>query len=170
MHDSVAASRSCSFINYFLQIRICHFHSSPKDAENILWHCWLSESQGETPQRNLTYPCAEFNLQNITVQLGGWFRVKGPYLCSSSQLWIFNLCYCCRPSLQNVRSCQHLPVRNLVLSDLWIPHFGGIQMTFWILFCILLLGKAAFLVTEGRFTIQLSERIAFLFLCPICSF
>lgn len=82
MHDSVAASRSCSFINYFLQIRICHFHSSPKDAENILWHCWLSESQGETPQHNLTYPCAEFNLQNITVQLGGWFRVKGPYLCS----------------------------------------------------------------------------------------
>lgn len=59
------------------------------------------ESQGGTPQHNLTYPCAEFNLQNTTVQLGGWFRVKETYLCSSLQLWIFNFCYCCRPSLQN---------------------------------------------------------------------
>lgn len=81
MHGSVAASRGCSFMNYFLQTRICYFYSSPKDAENKPCHCWPCERQsGESPQHNLTFPRAEFNLENTAVQLGGSFRVKVTYL------------------------------------------------------------------------------------------
>lgn len=80
-HGSVAASRGCGFMNYFLQTRICHFPFSREEAGNKPWHGWPWERQsGESPQHNLTFPRAEFNLQNAAVQLGGWFRVKVTYL------------------------------------------------------------------------------------------
>lgn len=92
IHGSVAASRGCSFMNYFLQTRICHFRSFPKDAENKSCHCWPCKRQsGESPKHNLTFPHAEFNLQNAPVQLGGQFKVKVTYLWHSWQVLIFNL-------------------------------------------------------------------------------
>lgn len=81
MHGSGAASRGCSFMNYFLQMRICYFHSSPKDAENKPCHYRPCKKQsGESPKRNLTFPRAEFNLQSAAVHLGEQFRVKVTYL------------------------------------------------------------------------------------------
>lgn len=173
MHDSVAARRRCSFMNYFLQMRICHFHSSPKDPENKPWHCWpYKRESGKTQQHNVTYPCAEFNLQNTPVQLGGWFRVKGIDPCSSWQLRMFNLRHgTAADFLSRMSGPASICLREALFFQIHEYHileaskwpFESFPVAFF-------LGKAAFPVTEGRFTIQLNERVAFPFLSQICSF
>lgn len=128
------------------------------------------ESQGETPQHNLTYFCAEFNLQNATVQLGGWFRVKGTYLGFSWQLGIFNLHHgttadfrMSGPASICLQETLPFQIREYHILEASKWPFGSSSVASF-------LGKASFPVTEDRFTIQLSERIAFPFLSPVCSF
>lgn len=122
-------------------------------------------------KHNLTYLCAEFNLQNTTVQVGEWLRVKGTYLCSSWQLGIFNvhrgtaadfLFRISGPASICLEETLFFQIHeyHILEASKW-PFESSSVASFQ--------GKAAFPVTEGRFTIQLSERIAFPFLSPICS-